>query len=1120
MKSDDENVQFGAVHKFRTLLSQDCLRVEDVEEQGAIQLFIQFLKKSDKPKLQSEAAWCCSAIAGGSSTDTKAVVDAGIIPLLSQLLHQSKDENVLQNTLDAISNIACDCVAYRDMCLNENILQQVIKIIESNPDTLILRSAASAISSLCGGNHQPLQVSKAALPVISKLLNHSDDDAVESACWAASYLSQGDNTRIQAILDHNMVDQLVALLQHQKSRIQSPALKTVGNIVTGDDKQTQAVVDAGALPILKNLLKHKQFRQEAAWTISNITAGNAVQVKAVIDSDIVPPLIHILRSNCEWDVKKEAGWAIANATEHASDEHIRYLVKMKCVKPLCELISCMDEQLIAAVLGGLKNILVSGHKLRSHGEKLVYARQIYEAGGVDAIISLKRKTRKKDIRRTIESIEMFYDIEDAADDDHNESGVSSPSSSSMDDHQHDQNDISVHHHHHMDSHHSSAQASDDESTTSSSLEILEEFELPFLPKHKFVIRQSRPGKKQHESEAEKRFRRAKLRREQLTKQVGGKKGQVTTKGKGKKKGKASGNALADKIARQLKARKQDTHPPSHSSSKKETRNSRPVGETLTFSSVAGGTDKQNKSKGISPPQPSSPPRARSDIEPSPNSTSTSQSEVRNRKKRNGREQSSARDKQQQQDRRNKKRINSRSDSAKESRTVRFPVTENTEPRKSPPSRNNIIGSDDRGMYAKNFSGKPPRKVKPLELPPASPSVVKPVLKSQELPARKEPLVKKPPQSAETAPRKMNPSTSRIAAPRVATSKSPPPTSAMHEETPAEAGNVSLPPTNAWKTPFVEALKKDDTTTTASKPKDSEKRLTLNTAPAEESSSSSTTTGSSVASRTLGEPTPTNSAADTNNHTASVISSTNSSSPTWGQSHPILPPQYSGGLPATSNDMPSNGTSPLLNLSNVNLRELGGSASVYSSQPNQGSLSSGGGSGQNKSPLHSAPNLSQNRVDNGNAMTNNQSQQQPWNPVYQVFGTHLLNPNLSSAPHPYHSVPMGSHHSLGGHGMAPMMNGHPPGPLPRSSDALRGIPTMGSFPTKNGGGEFAVENGGNTYHLFSGHHDVMRDSQQNHTWNPLMQWQTYQPPFLPPHRPQSTGHQTSPHQNGGSDEQQG
>ena len=119
--------------------------MEDVEEQGAIQLFIDFLQRFDKPKLQSEAAWCCSAIAGGSSQDTKVVVDAGIIPILSQLLHKSRDENTLQNTLDAISNIACDCVTYRDMCLKENILQQVIKIIESNPDTLILRSAASAI---------------------------------------------------------------------------------------------------------------------------------------------------------------------------------------------------------------------------------------------------------------------------------------------------------------------------------------------------------------------------------------------------------------------------------------------------------------------------------------------------------------------------------------------------------------------------------------------------------------------------------------------------------------------------------------------------------------------------------------------------------------------------------------------------------------------------------------------------------------------------------------------------------------------------------------------------------------------------------------------------------------
>ena len=55
-----------------------------------------------------------------------------------------------------------------------------------------------------------------------------------------------------------------------------PSLRTVGNIVIGDDLQTQVIINCGALSCLLHLLKtsqKKSIKKEACWTISNITAG-------------------------------------------------------------------------------------------------------------------------------------------------------------------------------------------------------------------------------------------------------------------------------------------------------------------------------------------------------------------------------------------------------------------------------------------------------------------------------------------------------------------------------------------------------------------------------------------------------------------------------------------------------------------------------------------------------------------------------------------------------------------------------------------------------------------------------------------------------------------------------
>jgi hypothetical protein len=75
-----------------------------------------------------------------------------------------------------------------------------------------------------------------------------------------------------------IVERMVCLLASEHARVRSPALRTIGNIVTGDDRQTSAVLAcAVTLPNLGRLLrdKKKSTRKEATWTLSNITGTYA-----------------------------------------------------------------------------------------------------------------------------------------------------------------------------------------------------------------------------------------------------------------------------------------------------------------------------------------------------------------------------------------------------------------------------------------------------------------------------------------------------------------------------------------------------------------------------------------------------------------------------------------------------------------------------------------------------------------------------------------------------------------------------------------------------------------------------------------------------------------------------
>ena len=73
--------------------------------------------------------------------------------------------------------------------------------------------------------------------------------------------------------------------------------------------------------------------------------GNRQQIQAVIDANLFPVLIEILQKS-EFKTRKEAAWAITNATSGGTPDQIRYLVEQGCIPPLCELLTVMDAKIV------------------------------------------------------------------------------------------------------------------------------------------------------------------------------------------------------------------------------------------------------------------------------------------------------------------------------------------------------------------------------------------------------------------------------------------------------------------------------------------------------------------------------------------------------------------------------------------------------------------------------------------------------------------------------------------------------------------------------------------------------------------------------------------------------
>jgi importin subunit alpha-6/7 len=193
------------------------------------------------------------------------------------------------------------------------------------------------------------------------------------------------------------------------------------------------------LPCLLAMLSSpkKGIRKEACWTVSNITAGNRqqvtsivlvvvlllllsfsnrqfsrLQIQQVIDSGIIPRLLQLAANGNDFDIVKEAIWAVSNATSGGSPEQLAFLVSHGCMSSFCKVLNGGDSRILQVALEGIDNLL----KTQALGKEDIGAHSVLEAeGGIDALEMLQTHNNAEVAAKALHILSTYFDAEEDAD---------------------------------------------------------------------------------------------------------------------------------------------------------------------------------------------------------------------------------------------------------------------------------------------------------------------------------------------------------------------------------------------------------------------------------------------------------------------------------------------------------------------------------------------------------------------------------------------------------------------------------------------------------------------------------------------------------------------------------
>eukprot|EP00698_Gefionella_okellyi_P014939 TRINITY_DN4174_c0_g1_i1.p1 TRINITY_DN4174_c0_g1~~TRINITY_DN4174_c0_g1_i1.p1 ORF type:complete len:486 (+),score=85.89 TRINITY_DN4174_c0_g1_i1:43-1500(+) len=309
----DPDQRLGSLRALRDILATEAPPIEAAIQLNVVPLLTQ-LMQIPNADIQLESAWCLTNLAAGSEGQAATLLVCA--PYLIQYV-SSSNEALQEQGAWALANLAGDSTANAAHVIANGAVAPLTRLLESS-NVNLQRVGAYALANLQRGQSPHHLINAGALPLLVSLLSAPVFDVACEAAWVLPFMSATEHVQFRYVmLKHGVHHAMLRLLQGPPELV-LPALRTIGNFVSGSNDFTDACIQDGTLlPALGRFLLQEEKRgiqKESAYVLSNICGGTPEHVDLVVQAGLVPVCAQVLLT-AAYHVKYELAFCFANIVQ-------------------------------------------------------------------------------------------------------------------------------------------------------------------------------------------------------------------------------------------------------------------------------------------------------------------------------------------------------------------------------------------------------------------------------------------------------------------------------------------------------------------------------------------------------------------------------------------------------------------------------------------------------------------------------------------------------------------------------------------------------------------------------------------------------------------------------------